>query len=103
MIPCGDCGLHFHNFIKNRNLEEDTRTKTNFIKFFVEAHNNVTHHINTVKVNGKLLPPKKLWTVEDAKNKYPCMDTCISDPRIWTSKKGGLRESIQKYPAEYIN
>ena len=57
--------------------------KTNLITFFVEAHNNVTKHVNKIKVNGKLLPPKKLWTVEEARAKYFCMDTCVTDIRKW--------------------
>ena len=101
MIPCGDCGFHLHEFIKTRNLNEDTRTKTNFIRFFVDAHNNVTRHVNKIKVDGKLLPPKKLWTVEEAKKRYSCVDTCIKDPRVWPSSSGGLWKHIQKNPSAY--
>ena len=101
MIPCGDCGFHLHEFLKTRDLEHDTQTKENFIKFFVEAHNNVTSHVNKVKVDGKLLPPKKLWTVKEAKEKYSCIDTCIKDKRVWSNPSGGLWKQIQKNPAAY--
>ena len=98
MIPCGDCGFHLHQFIQTRNLDEDIRTKDNFIRFFVEAHNNVTRHVNKIRVNGQQLPPKKLWTLEDAKKKYFCADTCIRDPRVWSAQGGGLWKHIQRHP-----
>ena len=101
MIPCGDCGFHLHEFLKTRDLEKDTRTKENFIRFFVEAHNNVTQHVNKIKVDGKLRPPKKMWTYEEAEKKYSCMDTCIKDPRVWPNPSGGLWKQIQKNPAAY--
>ena len=101
MIPCGDCGFHLHEFIKTRDLDYVTRTKKNFISFFVDAHNNVTNHVNKIKVNGKLLPPKKLWTVAEAEKEYSCMDSCIKDPRVWSNAGGGLWHEIQKNPALY--
>jgi len=102
MIPCGHCGFHLHQFIQTRNLDEDIRTKDNFIRFFVEAHNNVTRHVNKIMVNGKQLPPKKLWTLEDAKKKYFCADTCVHDPRVWPAPSGGLWKHIQQHPENYV-
>ena len=103
MIPCGDCGWHFYEFLKTRDLEEDVRTKDNFIRFFVEAHNNVTNHVNKIKVDGKLMPPKKLWTVDEAKEKYSCLDACVKDTRVWSSPSGDLWKQIQKNPGAFVS
>ena len=79
LLPCGECGRHFNEFIKKQNLEESIRTKDGLIKFFVDAHNNVTMHINALKKG----PPKKLWTVEEAKIKYSCDRACIHNKAKW--------------------
>ena len=100
MLPCGHCGFHLHEFLQTQNLDEATRTKANFFKFFVDAHNNVTEHVNTIKINGKLLPPKKLWTVEEAREKYFCKDITVKDPRLWETTD--LLTDISQNPQKYL-
>lgn len=70
LLPCGHCGSHFHDFLQRRDLDKDTMDKTSFIKLFVDAHNHVSKHVNQVPTYGESFPPKKLWSVAEAKAKY---------------------------------
>ena len=101
LLPCGGCGYNLHQFIQTRDLREDTRTKTNFIRFFVDAYNNIIYHINRIKVRGKLLPPRRFLTVAGVKAKYTCIDTCVTDPRHWDIKD--LSKSIKESPEKYLS
>ena len=80
MIPCANCGHHFRAFLDKQYLPnvQDLATKLRMItssrieliKFFVEAHNNVTRHTNRTA---------KLWTVEDAEKYYKYGYRCVPD------------------------
>ena len=37
MLPCGHCGYHLHEFLKTRDLDEDTRTKNKFNYIFCRS------------------------------------------------------------------
>ena len=106
MIPCGHCGYHFHDFLKTRDLDEDVRTKKNFIKFFVDAHNGVSEHLNK-QLAKRNMPVKKIWTVKDANKAYYCMDTPNINIKNWEILKTeidtqpDLWPQIQKNPYNY--
>ena len=78
MLPCSDCGFHFKDYLDNEYLPEIeslenklhiiSSSRDELIKFFVEAHNNVTEHTNKTA---------KLWTVEEAKKYYPYGFRCV--------------------------
>ena len=86
MLPCGDCGMHLLEFLGTKDLNQVVRTKADLIKFFVEAQNNVTRHINQVHQKGRSWPARPLLTVAEAKAKYSCSKGCVRDPRIWAGE-----------------
>lgn len=80
MIPCGNCGYHFKQFIEhdymsemNTNIDKKlrwiTKNRKNFVTFFTKAHNNVTRHTN---------PSGKIWTYDETINYYSQGYTCVS-------------------------
>ena len=112
MVPCGDCGFHLHEFLQTQDLDTALKTKDGFIGFLVDAHNNVTKNVNKIVVDpssGPQPPPKKLWTLQEAKDTYSCVDTCIKDPRVWSNTSdgpahgGGLWKQIQADPGYFSN
>ncbi len=83
MIPCANCGFHFREFLtrqypqdflgqKDPDLEgtltDITKSRDEMIRFFVEAHNNVTRHTDKTA---------KLWTPEEAKKYYEYGYRCV--------------------------
>lgn len=104
MIPCGNCGYHFKDYLENDylpNLNKNiplklkiiTSSKDNIIKFFIDAHNNVTKNTNK---------KGKIWTFDEVKDLYSEAYRCLpKDIKHWedaTIKKS--RDSVCK---TYIN
>lgn len=94
MIPCGNCGFHFDQFIHydympelnyniDKKLREITKNKSTLVTFFTEAHNNVTKHTN---------PYAKLWTPKETLDYYSYGHTCVS-PNITPWEEASLKKS----------
>ncbi len=75
MLPCSHCGFHLQEFINDYISENPDfcSNQANLVKFFVEAHNNVSKHTN---------PEREPWTVEDANKKYNSQDACFHN-MVW--------------------
>ena len=70
MLPCSHCGKHLQEFINDYQQKQIPicDNQASLIKFFVEAHNNVSSHTN---------PDRKPWTVEEALQTYASKDVCF--------------------------
>lgn len=70
MIPCSHCGYHFKEFTEDylQKNSDPCQTKTRLVKFFVDAHNNVSKHTN---------PQRIPWTVENAAENYSDENICF--------------------------
>lgn len=74
MLPCSHCGCDLLMFIDENNMKKVVNTKENFVRFFVEAHNRVSRHLNS---------NKKQWTVAEANKKYSKEYVCIGHKPVW--------------------
>lgn len=49
MLPCGYCGYYFKEYTAKHDLSIVTKNQKNVVKFFKEAHNNITKNVNPSK------------------------------------------------------
>lgn len=79
MIPCSQCGYHFQEFTEKyyKNNPTMCNSRQDLVKFFVEAHNNVSSFTS---------PERKPWTCEDAEKEYTSVETCFHS-RGWGGKE----------------
>ena len=78
MLPCTDCGFHLEEFIQSYRIMYPIigTDREALVKFFVEAHNNVSEHTN---------PGRLPWTVQQAKATYSSENVCFHN-RVWGEK-----------------
>lgn len=91
MIPCGSCGVQLKAFFDARDLTRDVMSKASFIDLLVSAQNNVTRYVNETGIwnDDHGIPKMELLSVSDLHRKFTdagghwCMDTCVTDGRVW--------------------
>ena len=75
MLPCSQCGYHFKEFTEDYldKNPDPCQNQTSLVKFFVDAHNNVSKNTN---------PTRLPWTVTDATEKYKSENVCFHNT-VW--------------------
>jgi len=77
MLPCGDCGRHFLDYVTTHRTEVKTACKSRLglIALMTNMHNNVNKHLK-----------KPRWKPEQSLAKYKKANVCVQDARHWRSK-----------------